>query len=334
MSKVLLLVGLFGIATTAWLLLREPVDCQQHALRSCFNQLAVDPAGDWSHYSFVVLGHIRTGPKKTGPNPNLQENVQRLFVDDPAFVIALGDLYYKITDASVEAIRNWVSQNIPVPFFNAVGNHDTQTEAGQDPQRYAAEFGSPAFDFILGSELFIFLENGATPVLSIEQTRHLKGLLARAAEDSAIRNIFILTHQLFWSYYNPAMEPVFRYRHPVKPPANYRFFLDELKPLLESMPEDKRLFLLAGDIGGGRKHLQTFFHREGPITYIATGMGSRNRDSFVTVSVNGGEVSLKNTRFATGEVSSLEDYGLDYWVRFYRDNPELAAAADRIGEKE
>jgi hypothetical protein len=334
MSKVLWLVGLFVIATAAWLLSREPAGCQQQVYRSCFNQLAVDPSGDWSHYSFVVLGHIRTGPKKTGPNSNLQENVQRLFVDNPAFVVALGDLYYSITDASVAAIRSWVSQNIPVPFFNAVGNHDTQTELGQDTQRYAGEFGNPGFNFILGSELFIFLENGATPVLSIEQIRHLKGLLARAAEDSAIRNIFILTHQVFWSYYNPAMKPVFRYRHPVKPPANYRFFLDELKPLLESMPGDKRVFLMAGDIGGGKKHLQTFFHREAPITYIATGMGSRNRDSFVTVSIKDSEVSLKNTNFATGEVTSLEDYGLDYWVKFYRDNPELAAAADRIGKEE
>ena len=63
-------------------------------------------------------------------------------------------------------------------------------------------------------------------------------------------------------------------------------------------------------------------------------MGSRNRDSFVTVSVNNGEVSLKNTRFATGEVDSLEDYGLDYWINFYRDNPNLATAVDRIGEAE
>ena len=90
--------------------------------------------------------------------------------------------------------------------------------------------------------------------------------MAQVANDSAIRNIFLLSHQVFRSYCNPGLEPVFRYRHPVRPPADYRFFLDELKPLLESMPEEKRVFLIAGDIGGGRKHLQTFYHRDGSVT--------------------------------------------------------------------
>lgn len=328
------LVGLSVVAASAWSSVAPPADCRLTAHRSCFNQLALDPAGDWRDYSFVVLGHIRTSPKKTGPNPNLQTNVQRLFVDDPAFVVALGDLYYSLTEDSVAAIRHWVGEHIPVPFFNAVGNHDTQTATGQDPQRYAQTFGQPDDHFTLGSELFIFLDKGATPVMSAEEAAKLKALLARAATDPEIRNIFLLSHQLFWSYYNPELAPVFRYRHPVRPPGDYRFFLDELKPLLESMPGDKHIFLMAGDIGGGRKHLQTFFHRDGRVTYVATGMGYRARDGFITVSVRDGEVALKHTLLATGKVSALEDYGLDYWITFYRDNPDLAAAADRIGPAE
>jgi hypothetical protein len=345
MRKGLWLVGLVVITTALWRLIKEPETCQQIANQSCFNQRVIDPADDWSNYSFVVLGHLRSGPTGPVPNRNLQENVQRLFVDDPAFVFALGDLYYSITEARLAEIKLWVSQNIPVPFFNAVGNHDTLTEpeslpdgsvtlAGQDTKRYAREFGDPNYDFTLGSEMFIFLENGSTPVLGEDQSRHLKNLLPRAAKDSSIKNIFLMTHQVFWSYYNPAMEPVFRYRHPVTLPENYRFFLDELKPLLESMPEEKQIFLLAGDIGGGGKYLQTFFLRDGRITYIATGMGNKKRDSFITVSVKNGEVSLKNTNFMTGEVSSLNDYGLDYWINFYRDNPKFAAAADQTGEVE
>ncbi|MDC0362512.1 metallophosphoesterase [Halioglobus sp.] len=307
----------------------EPTTCQSDPLLSCFNQRAIDPDQDWSHYSFVALGHIRTGPKQQGPNRNLQQNFERIFVEHPAFVITLGDLYYSISEKSIANIKRWTSQSIPVPVFNAVGNHDTQTASGHDSILYASAFGNPSFDFILGSELYIFLENGRTPILSPQQEDHLENLLSQAASDAEIRNIFIISHQLFWSYYNPALEPVFRYRHPVNPPIGYRYFLDTLKPLLESLPEGKKVFLMAGDIGGGSKFLQTFFHRDGLITYIASGMGNPIRDSFITVTISNGEVSLKRTNFSSGDVSSLEPFGLEYWRTFYQENPDFAAGADR-----
>lgn len=331
-GRALWLAGLWCLSAAASS--SPPADCRAPVLESCFNRLALDPGADWRQYRFVALGHIRTAPNKPGPNPNLRQNVARLLADDPAFVVSLGDLYYQLRDDSVAAIRRWVSDNIPVPFFNAVGNHDTQSPTGQDPARYARAFGSPSFEFTLGSELFLFLDLGATSGLSAGEAGRLRDRLALAAKDSAIRNIFLLSHRVFWSYHNPAMAPVFRYRHPVKPPPDYRFFLDELKPLLEAMPEDKRTFLMAGDIGGGRKYLQTFYHRDGNITYIATGMGNRQRDGFITVSIEEGEVSLQHTTLATGQVSPLDDYGLDYWTTFYRDNPDLAASVDRIGPGE
>ena len=331
-KRVLLLVLVLAVTATSAVTVffsAKRETCQSNPLFSCFNQRVIEPHQDWSHYSFVALGHIRTGRNKPGPNRNLQRNLYRVLAHDPAFVIALGDLYYSISDESIDNITRWVSANIPVPFFNAVGNHDTQTSAGHEPARYADTFGTPSFDFVLGSELYIFLENGSSPVLSEQQKTRLEALISQAGDDTAIRNIFLFSHQLFWSYYNPALEPVFRYRHPVTPPSNYRYFLDTIKPLVESLPVGKRVFFLAGDIGGGRRFLQTFYHREGPITYIATGMGNASRDSFLTVTIIGGEVSLKATNFRSGETISLEEFGLDYWRTFYRDNPEFATEIDR-----
>ena len=165
MNKLAWLLTVTALSLLLSLLWFEPKTCQNDLLLSCFNQRAIDPNQDWSHYSFVALGHIRTGPKQQGPNRNLKRNFGRIFADEPAFVIALGDLYYSISEKSIANIKQWTSQNIPIPVFNAVGNHDTQTYSGHDSALYASAFGNPSFDFILGSELYIFLENGKTPIL-------------------------------------------------------------------------------------------------------------------------------------------------------------------------
>ncbi|CAA0078389.1 Uncharacterised protein [Halioglobus japonicus] len=345
-ARISAFAGFMSAVFFAWSGAVAAADCREIPHQSCFNQLAVNPQGNWSEYSFVVLGHIRSAPGIHEPNKTLRNNVERLFGDDPAFVIALGDLYYNLKEQGLIGIKTWVSENIPVPFYNAVGNHDTQvgndplpdgtrTSVSHDIGRYEQEFGDANYNFRLGSELFIFLDTGRVPIVSGEAWETVKALLADAATDDTIKNIFVLTHKVFWSYNNdnPAMEALFRYRHPIMPPPNYRFFLGELKPLLEPLAATKKIFLISGDIGGGRKYLQTYFLEEPDITYVATGMGNTPRDSFINVQVKSGEVSLENINFSTGEVSAMENFGAEYWESFYRENPNLAAAADQIDKQ-
>ncbi|MCB1688492.1 MAG: metallophosphoesterase [Halioglobus sp.] len=330
----------------SWSASSSAATCQEIPYKSCFNQLAVNPEGDWSDYSFVVVGHLRSSPGIYEPNKVFRSNLERLFGDDPAFVIALGDLYYNLKEEGLTKLKAWVSEHIPVPFFNAVGNHDTQigddplpdgtrTPASHDIDRYEQEFGEANYHFRLGSELFIFLDTGRVPIVSGKDWDRVKALLANAATDDSIKNIFVLSHKVFWSYNNdnPAMAALFRYRHPIKPPPNYRFFLGDLKPLLESLAANKHIFLISGDIGGGRKYLQTFYLEEPDMTYVATGMGNTPRDSFVNVSVKAGVVSLENINFSTGEKSAMENFGYEYWESFYRENPEYAAKADQIDKQ-
>jgi hypothetical protein len=61
-------------------------------------------------------------------------------------------------------------------------------------------------------------------------------------------------------------------------------------------------------------------------------MGNTPRDSFLNVSVKSGVVSLENINFSTGEKSALENFGPRYWERFYRENPKLAVAADKVAD--
>lgn len=315
--------------------------CQQIPTTSCFNNLSIDTTANWSQYTFIMFGHVRSGPGNFVPNKVMRDNIARFYVDEPKFAISLGDLFYNLKDEGIETFSRWTADNVPIPFFNAIGNHDsligadplpdgTRTKPGNDLKKYIREFGDPNYDFRLGSELFIFIDNGRSPVLKGKPWERVQALLAEAAQDDSLKNIFILSHKLFWSYENPAMETVFRYRHPVRTPPNYRFFFDDLKPLLEPLSKNKDIYLVSGDIGGGGRYLQTFFFQDPHITYIATGMGNTPRDSFITVKVNNGQVEMKNTNLKTGEVSRLQDYGLDYWDTFYRDNPKLAKRADQF----
>ncbi len=345
--RIVVGLALLVLPATAILLLRHfssnpyTPDCATDPLTSCFNHLSLNPTADWNEYTFVALGHVRAGLQGTSPNQVLRTNVQCMFFDDPRFVLSLGDLYVSIADRTVDESRNWMTRNIPVPFFNAVGNHDTmaprrtllaanRTHHRQGRALYQRSFGPLFFEFVLDSELFVFLHIQAGYDISAEQMLFLNNQIERASTDPSIRNVFFLNHLVIWSYNNPIMEPVFRYRHGVVPPGDSSFFLDEVRPMLLPLAERKEVFLLAGDIGGGERFLQTFYMRDEHFHYIATGMGNTARDSFITFSVKDGEVSMKNTNFTTGIQSPLSDFGVAHWEHFYREHPAHAEVADRI----
>jgi hypothetical protein len=312
--------------------------------RSCFNQLDLAAELDGDDYSFVLLGHIRGAPGRPSPNPVLRANVDRLLSDQPAFVVSLGDLYYNITHGSDLEMSDWVSSSIPVPFYNVVGNHDTmiggdqlpgggRTPSGHDTAAYQRAFGPLYYSFRVASELFIALDTSRGYRLPPRQLEWLERTLAEAAADDSIRNIFLLSHKLFWSYYNDAMAPVFRYRHPVRPPPDLRLFEETVKPLLLPLLPGKRVLLVAGDIGGGRKYLQTFFLEDRQFTYLATGMGNTDRDGFFRVRVRRGVLELEHVNLVSGEIESPANFGVEYWWDFYRRHPDYAAASDRIDSR-
>jgi hypothetical protein len=316
--------------------------CQWQPPKSCFNGLQPSPEQDWDNYTISVVGHIRAAPGKPSPNGVMREHVSRLFARDQRLVIALGDLYYNISHGSDGEISNWIRAEIPIPFLNVVGNHDTMTGGdklpggGRSPSRhdapaYQSAFGPLYYSFSLGSELYIALDTSRGYRLSAEQLAWFEEVVAGAESNPGIRNVFLLTHKVIWSYYNPVMEPVFRYRHPVRPPQDYNLFRDSLEPSLLRLAKTRSVYLLAGDIGGGRKYLQTFYYRDSHFTYLATGMGNTDRDSFITVVVKNGEVALKLTNFTSGEDSDLANYGLNYWREYYLANPHYAQTSDRIG---
>lgn len=307
-------------------------DPEREPLRSTFNGLELDAQEPWTEYSFTVLGHPRGAKDRPSPNAVLREHVGRLTANGARFVVALGDLYFAATEPRIQEFRDWVETSIDVPFFNAVGGHDIgifEGDPGPGRPNYEQAFGPFWFDFVLGSELFVFLDlQSWEHTIGGEQRAYFDRVVKRAVHDDSIQNVFVFTHKVFWSYNNPAMPDVFRYRHPVKVAEDYDHFEKQIRPPLEWVAEQgKHVYLMAGDIGGTTAHLQMYYHRDQHLTYVATGMGVPWRDGFVEVSVKNGEVTMKAVSFKTGEAGPIEIFDNTFWREFYQGNPELAARA-------
>lgn len=316
--------------------------CQRSAemILSPFNGLPIDPATQGADYNFVVLGHIRANHGERSPNAVLREHVGKLVETNPAFVMNLGDLYYHIDGNSMNSIAQWISDHIKVPFFNAVGNHDTMrggyTDAdglkvagSHDIADYQNRFGPLYYSFKLGSEAFIVLDLARDFGMSRKQREFLVATVADVTADTTVKNVFVFSHMVFWSYHNRDMVPLFRYRHPVHPPSDTSLFQDVVRPILKPLTMDRQVFLMAGDIGGGGSYLQTFFHQDDEFTYVATGMGRTARDGFVVVHVDEGRVDLRLRHFQPGSSDSLPSHDNGHWERFYQRHPDHAARVDR-----
>lgn len=308
-------------------------------IRSTFNGLELDPGGPWSEYTFAVIGHIRGGREGPQPAPTLQDHVGRVTAIEPRFVVCLGDLFHRADPEMMAGFRAWTEASVPVPFFNAVGNHDIQvggapladgtvTPRSYDHAPYVREFGPTWFEFTLGSELFVFLDLEYRGFkMEADQLAWFEEVVERATDDDSLRNVFFFSHKVVWSYHDPRMDALFRYRHPVPVPDHYSFYADRMKPLLVELAADKDVYLFAGDIGGGYKHLQMYYHRDEHFTYVATGMGAPPRDCFVEVNVADGAVTMRSIRLESGKASRVESHGNEAWEAFYRKHPKHAEAA-------
>ncbi|QDU65349.1 metallophosphoesterase family protein [Engelhardtia mirabilis] len=307
---------------------------------STFNGRALPQDEVWDDYSFAIVGHLRAGPDDPSPNQRMRDHTDRLLATDPSLVVSLGDMYYSISEQRLADFRAWVQDELPVPFFNAVGNHDIQIGGDRladgslasriyDVQAYCAEFGATYYEFRLGSALFVFLDFESAGAFGMDeaQVAWLDDVLERAARDPRLENVFLFMHKVVWSYNNPDTEPLFRYRHPVPISPKYSWYADELEPRLEALPPHLKLYLFSGDIGGGNQHLQIYCREQGRVTFVAAGMGARDRDGFVAVDVKGREVDLRYVTLVAGDEAPLTAFGNEFWERFYSEHPDLAAKA-------
>ena len=177
--------------------------------------------------------------------------------------------------------KNWDEVDADLDLFDfpvhfAVGNHDMKGR-----ELYESRYGRTYFSFKHRSDLFIVLDpNLKAWNISDEQLSFLKTILIE--NTSSVDHVFVFFHQVLW------WSPDNRYRKIVVNSTEGRAerinFWSEVEPLFSGLEIPVTMF--AGDVGAFNTGSEYTEHRDGNITYIASGMGSGVNDNFVIVNIH------------------------------------------------
>jgi Icc protein len=162
------------------------------ALLAALIRLPGTPAPD--SFRFVILGD-RTGEAR----PGVYEQVWReAAVENPAFVVSVGDTVEGLNDATAEAewqeVQRILAPYKRFPLYLAPGNHDIWSDSSEKLfRKYAAH--APHYSFDYGQAHFTILDNSRWDELPPEELTFLeKDLEAHAKQPVK----FIVSHRPSW----------------------------------------------------------------------------------------------------------------------------------------
>lgn len=176
-------------------------------------------------FTFVVAGDNRPKKAKDPLTQPFLDIAGRLAANPPAFVMWNGDIVYGKREPGIDAqyddFLNAI-RKVPVPMFNAPGNHEmivnTNIPCGQWtaelpdysgalPAKYAKKIGSPYGMFRYGNAAFVVVNTDDLPDVAIPtacdyigtvgqtQLTALQATIAQLASDSGVQHIFFFMHR-------------------------------------------------------------------------------------------------------------------------------------------
>jgi len=275
-----------------------------------------------SSYTFLLVGHAYGAPQNkfsVYPAASLLANPDIINDSDALFLALLGDNYRSAEEVQVNNFRKIVAA-INIPVFNAPGNHDL---ANRDI--YTRTFGQTYYDFRVGHDLFVVLDTELSPgEIAGEQLQYFTELMGAAAANGAIRNVFVLSHELLWCVDEPRLGIVFEHlnsRDQYRPDS----FKASLEPLVFAVAAEKPIFWLSGDIGCSWS--LSLFYWEDPerdVTYLATGLGDTARDAIIEVEVGrSGDVTFTPLSLTGETLEAIDHYGPDYWTSHFEQITDI-----------
>ena len=251
-------------------------------------------------YSFIFVGHIY-GPLY--PSSSFLESIP-LF-EGSEFVVLLGDTMRAAEEPYLNKFKEIINR-ITIPVFNAPGNHDMSNRS-----RYEKAFGEPYYTFSYNNEFFIILDTELHDGdIQGEQLKFLKDSIATALGDDTIKNVFIVSHKLIWSK-SDQFKIVYENVNSNAHYGSKSNFEEEVLPELNKLAREKKTYFFSGDIGGSDALLPLFYH-EADITYVATGLGSRN-DHIIRVNISGEQILFEAIPLGKNTTTNIEKYNLEYW---------------------
>ena len=235
--------------------------------------------------SFLVAGHAYG--RHVGDNPALCDPLRRaLEREDLArldFMVLAGDFVRRCDRTALDQLERELKA-LGIPTYLVMGNHEETTPLCRSwvEERHGGTF----YRFERGGAHFVVLDSQRDErSIPPDQLAFLRDALERA---SAGDPVFVFFHELLW-----LSRDRYRYvranrrsRHANLHQSNY---WEDVQPILETHA-DKRIFVVAGDVGGNPDAVPAFFEEIGHVSLIATGMGGIDRGNYLRVEVAGSDV--------------------------------------------
>jgi len=270
-----------------------------------------------SEFSFLIMGHIYGSPdfapriwdrSPLSPALPLLYTLKNLDQFNFDFVISLGDIVDQWREEELYVLDKIFLDKFDIPVFNAPGNHDLV----QGQEVYQQRFGAISQFFIHGNSLFIILSS-----------HHLNfdvfmTAINEAKDNPAVRNIFIAMHQPLFLAKDQKFLPILLNTNAREVFKRDIPFMIQFYPELESLSQEKQIFLMAGDVGAAEEwSYSIFYHREENIHFLANGLGDTVNDAILRVSVNSEGVEIVPVSLTGKEMHSIEHYGINFWKMYF-----------------
>lgn len=265
-------------------------------------------------YTFLAAGHIYGSPGNrysVHPSPTILASIDRINREKPEFFLSLGDMVRISWKGELSVLKDTLIRKIDAPFINVVGNHDISEE-------YFETFGLKEpyyYSFTRGSVRFILLdtETGG-PEIKGGQLEFLGRELKKAEKDNGIKNIFVISHKLFWIVGDDRFKDVFRHVNNYTTYSKSDNYMKNVKPVLERVT--KKLYLLSGDIGV-HWSLPALYEEDGNITYLGVGVGDSPADVILKVDVAGDNLSLSLIPIGGAPAVELKRFSSRAWKNYF-----------------
>ena len=257
-------------------------------------------------YAFFVAGHVSGNPSHfhQGLHPPFKERLFLINEDSTlSFGVLNGDMVKKGSIQNFTALRHDLAE-ISNPIYFVAGNHDVTDRA-----LYEANFGESYYAFKRQHELFIVLDSNLDGWnISGDQLEFLREELRTIGEE--VSTIFIFVHHLLWWSRENIFKDV-RINSSTGRHDQINFY-EEILPLVQSV--ERPVYFIAGDVGAQATGSEIVFHREGQITYLASGMGGGVRDHFLKFNIEADQLVKIEIIALNGDnpdaLGEIDDYRL------------------------
>ena len=267
----------------------------------------------------LIFSHAYGSPERARqgsllPASALQAKAGELAALKPDLVLSMGDFVFKFNPESLSATIP-VFQELGAPVLNAVGNHEMSRR-----EHYRERFGNTFGALRLNRSLLILLDTELDPwQISSEQLELLEGCLERLPS-SGIDQVYLFAHKLIFCVDKPRYGPLLGRANAHDGWTGASNFRERVLPLLKRFAEHGRqVTWFGGDVGVPWSYGLFFDHDpEEGITYVCTGMGDREWDNVLELSLpREGAPVLRAIPLTDAALPALEDCGPAAWAERY-----------------